>query len=101
MKFLVFSMYDTAKMAEVAQAADKVATTPGAKGLAQYVCMGMPFPGHPPNAGLTIGVVDFESSEAMAARLYPLELAGASVWAVPVLEIPVGGGAATEKKYRK
>ena len=101
MKFLVFSMFDVAKAAEVAQAGDKVAKTPGRKVLANYTCMGMAFPGVPPNTMVGISVAEYESNEAMAAVLYPVELAGATVWVVPVLEMPVGRGAATEKKYRK
>jgi hypothetical protein len=101
MKFVVFSMFDVAKTAEVAQANDKVAKTPGGKVLAGYACMGITFPGEPPNMMVTISIADYESTEAMAARLYPVSVAGASVWAVPVLEMPVGRGAAIEKKYRK
>jgi hypothetical protein len=101
MKFLSFIMCDVAKQAELAQVVDKVAKTPGRKVLAQYTCMGIAFPGVPPNTLVSISVVEYESNEAMAAALYPMALAGATLWAVPVLEIPVGGGAAAEKKYRK
>ena len=101
MKFLSFAMYDVAKTAEVAQFADKVAKTPGHKVLASYTCMGLAFPGAPPNTLVTIEVVEYESPEAMAAVQYPAALAGATVWAVPVLEWTSGRGAATEKKYRK
>lgn len=101
MKFLVFSMCDAAKAAEVIQAGDKVADTPGSKTLARYTCMGMPFPGLPPNNLVGVSVTEYDSSEAMAARLYPVTLAGATVWAVPVLEMPVTGAAEVEKKYRK
>jgi hypothetical protein len=101
MKFLVFSVTDVAKMAELTQAMDKVAKMPGAKVLAQYTCMGIPFPGAPPNTIIGVSVVEYESSEAMAARMYPAALAGATIWAVPVLETPVGSAAAAEKKYRK
>jgi hypothetical protein len=101
MKFLGFSMFDIAKTAEVAQAGDKVANTPGAKILAQYVCQGIPFAGVPPNMMVVVSVAEYESNDAIAASSYPLALAGATVWEVPVLEMPVGGGAATEKKYRK
>ncbi|HUW44429.1 MAG TPA: hypothetical protein VMW50_01415 [Dehalococcoidia bacterium] len=101
MKFLVFAMFDVAKAAEMAQANDKLAKTPGRKVLAGYTCLGLAFPGVPPNTLVTISVVEYGSSEAMAAVLYPLELAGATVWAVPVLEMPVGGHVTAEKKYRK
>jgi hypothetical protein len=101
MKFLQFAMYDVAKAAEVTQASDKVAKTPGRKVLALYVCMGMAFPGVAPNTLVSISVNEYESNEAMAAAQYPLVLAGATVWAVPLLEIPVGRATAAEKKYRK
>ncbi len=101
MKFLVFAMFDVAKAAEMAQVNDKLAETPGRKVLANYTCMGLAFPGVPPNTLVTVSVVEYESSEAMAAVLYPLEVAGATVWAVPVLEMPVGRHTAAEKKYRK
>jgi len=101
MKFLQFAMYDVAKGAEVAQASDKVAKTPGRKLLALYTCIGMAFPGVPPNTLVAVSVNEYESNEAMAATQYPLVLAGATVWAVPVLEMPAGRAAVTEKKYRK
>jgi hypothetical protein len=101
MKFLVFSMFDVAKTAEIAQIADKVAKTPGQKTIAQYVCQGMAFNGQPPNTSLAIAVVEAESNEALAATQYPMGLAGISTWAVPVLEVPVGRVVTAEKKYRK
>ena len=101
MKFITFAMYDVAKAAEIAQASDKVAKTPGRKTVAQYVCLGIPFAGVPPNSLVVIAVGEAESNEAIAASQYPLALAGATIWAVPVLEMPVAGAAAEEKKYRK
>ena len=101
MKFITFNMFDVAKTAELAQAIDKVAKTPGQKILAQYVCEGLAFPGQPPNTMVSIGIVEVESNEALAAAQYPVALAGATVWSVPVLEMPVAGTAVEEKKYRK
>ena len=101
MKFITFSMFDVAKAVEIAQAADKVVKTPGQKTLGQYVCLGIPFPGVPPNTMVVITIGEIESNEAMGTVHYPLELAGATVWSVPVLEMPVAGAAAEEKKYRK
>ena len=101
MKFLMFGMYDVARTAEVALAADKVAKTPGQKTIAQYACQGMAFAGLPPNTALSIVVVEVDSNETLAAIQYPMGLAGISTWAVPVLEIPVGRTATAEKKYRK
>ena len=101
MKFMVFTMYDAAKAAEVMQASDKAAKMPGQKLLALYVCGGKPFDGVPPNTLVAISVREAESAEALAAVEYTLILAGATVWAVPVVELPVGGAVAEEKKYRK
>jgi len=101
MKFITFYMFDVAKTADVAQASDKVAETPGQKILSQYVCQGIPFPGNPPNTMVSISVVEIESNEALASAHYPVALAGATLWSVPVLELPVAGAATAEKKYRK
>ena len=101
MKFLTFSMYDIAKAAEVMQAADKAQKMPGQKTLTAYACLGIPFPGFPPNSLLGIGIRDADTSEALASVLYTLTVAGATSWAVPVMEVPVGGLAAEEKKLRK
>jgi hypothetical protein len=57
--------------------------------------------GVPPNTLVTIEVVEYASNEALAAAQYPMELAGATVWAVPILEMTPGRTTATEKKYRK
>jgi hypothetical protein len=101
MKFISFSMFDVTKAAEVAQAGDKAAKTPGHKVLAQYICQGIPFAGVPPNMMVVIHIAESESNEAIAASQYPVALAGATTWAVPVLEMPVARAAAIEKKYRK
>lgn len=101
MKFITFAMYDVAKAAEVAQVADKVAKTPGHKTLAPYVCQGKPFDGVPPNTLVVIAITEAESNQAIAAVTYPLLLAGATLWSVPVLEMPVASAATEERKYRK
>jgi len=101
MKSLMFAMFDVAKTAELAQVGDKLAKTPGRKVLASYVCMGLAFPGVPPNTMVSITVAEYESNEAMATTVYPMELGGATVWAVPVLEMAVGREATAEEKYRK
>jgi len=105
MKFLLFTMWDAAKTAEVAQAADKVGASPppGAKMLASYVCQGILFPGVllPQNTLVGVGIIEADTNEALAAASYPVLLAGASVWHVPVLELPVAGAAKVEKKFRR
>ena len=100
MKFLVFIMYDVAKTAEMGAVGDKVANTPGINALAQYVCLGIPFPGVPPNTLVGVVIEEAESAEAIAAASYPVMMAGATVHRVPIMEVPVGGGAETERKYR-
>lgn len=104
MKFLLFTMWDAAKTAEMAQVHDKVWSSPppGVKMLADYICQGMPFPGVllPPNTLVSVGIIEAESNEALAAAAYPVVLAGASLWHVPVLELPVVGTAEVEKKFR-
>jgi len=102
MKFLRFSMMDYTKMAEVTKVSDKTWASPplGIKMDALYACMGIAFPDQPPNTMVSISVVEAESAESLAAVGYPLMQAGASIWAVPVLDIPVAGAAELEKKYR-
>jgi len=104
MKFLVFAMFDVAKTAEVVQAADKVwaSPPPGVKRLANYVCQGITFPGVLLlNTLVSVSIIEADTNEALAATTYPVVLAGASVWNVPVLELPVAAGVAeVEKKYR-
>lgn len=103
MKFLSFGMFDVAKGVDVSQATDKfwASRPPGVKMLADYVCEGLPFPGALPNTMVGISIIEAESNEALAALSYPLMLAGASVWNVPVLEMPEAGAAEVEKKARR
>jgi len=102
MKFLIFAMTDVAKVAGVAQAADKVwaSPPPGVKLLATYSCQGLAFPGVLPNTLVSIRVVEAESNEAIAAITWPIAVAGATVWNVPVLDLPAVGVAEVEKKLR-
>lgn len=101
MKFISISMFDTAKAADVAAASDKVAKIPGVKLLNQYVCQGMLFPGVPANTMVVVTVIEAESNEALAAHNYPVVLAGATSWNVPVLEMDAGQAAKEEKQYRE
>ena len=103
MKFLRFAIIDANKAADIAQASDKVWANPpaGTKILASYVCQGIAFAGVPPQSLVAIQVIEADSNEAIAATQYPLALAGAATWDVPVLEMPVKGAAQTEKKYRR
>ena len=72
----------------------------GRKVLAQYLCEAIPFSGVPPNTIVVVAITEAESNEAISAAMYPMMLAGATVHMVPVLEMPVGGAAETEKQYR-
>ena len=102
MKFITFTMYDIAKAAEVMQAADKNSKIPGQKMLAGYTFLGLPFPGvFPPTTMVSTTIREAESAEALAAVLYNIALTGATAWAVPVLEIPVGDAVAEVKKLTK
>jgi hypothetical protein len=100
MKFMTFVMSDSTKWAEVAQASDKNSKIPGQKMLAQYLCLGKAFDGMPPNTTVAISIRESESAEALAAALYNLALTGATVWAVPVMEMLVGSTVAEVKKLQ-
>ena len=102
MKFLSFATFDVAKVAEVAKASDKLEASPppGTKTLASYVCQGIPFAGLPPNTLVSFDIIEAESNEALAAVNYPLALAGASIWNVPILELPIVGAAEVERKLK-
>ena len=101
MKIMTFTMFDVDKAAEVAKAGDKIAGIPGIKVLGMYACQGIPFPHKvPPHAMVVISIQEAESNEAIGTANYPVSLAGASTWNVPVLEMPLGGAADVEKEYR-
>jgi hypothetical protein len=103
LKFLQFGMLDVATVADVSAASDKIwaSPPPGVKMLADYVCLGIAFPGQPPNKAIAVSVIEAESAEALTAATYPMVLAGVSVWNVPILEMPVGSTAELEKKMRR
>jgi hypothetical protein len=101
MKMAMFVMYDVSKSAEVAQASDQVQKTPGYKRLATYLFQGIPFEGIPPNTAVGLSISEVDSNEVLLAVQYPLAIAGASTWNVPVFEVPLASAAKTEEKYRK
>jgi hypothetical protein len=102
MKFLTINMTEVAKIPALVQAADKVWATPpaGIKVEANYVCLGTPFPGVPPNTMVSFSISEVESAEALAAVSYPMMVAGSTIYRVPIMEMPVGAGAHVEKKSR-
>ncbi len=101
MKFMTFSIYPVAMAAEVGKASDKVWAGRSQEGQppSAYVLMTVPFP-VPPNSLVVVTIGESESAEEMAARVYPLMVAGATVNIIPLLEVPLGAGAEAEKKYR-
>jgi hypothetical protein len=101
MKFMSLSIYPVEKTAEIAAASDKVwANEPRAnRPEATYVLMAVPFD-VPPNSMVSVTINESDSAEKIAARVYPLMLAGAMVQVIPLLEVPIAGGAKAEKKYR-
>ena len=103
MKFLIFNLIDVPKVPDVSKAADDVWASPPAdvKVLGGYTCLGLAYPGMPSNAIMSIRLVEAESNESLAAVLYPVAVAGATVWSTPVMDLPLGGGVADmEKKLR-
>ena len=101
MKFLTMSVYPVSKAKEVGAASDKVWAGRSQEGEppSAYVLMTVPFP-VPPNSLVVVTIGESDSAEEMAARVYPLMVAGATVDIIPVLEVPLGAGAEAEKKYR-
>ncbi|OGO00814.1 MAG: hypothetical protein A2Y59_04245 [Chloroflexi bacterium RBG_13_52_14] len=101
MKFMTLSVYPVEKTAEVAAASDKVwANQPReSRPDAAYVMMCVPFD-TPPNSMVSVMINESDSAERIAARVYPIMLAGATVHVIPLLEVPIAGGAKAEKKYR-
>jgi len=98
MRFMRFVMFDASKTHEVAAASDKVWKNPpaGIKILASYICLGLVFPGTQSTMMVAIQIIEAESTEAMAATTYPISLAGAMTWDVPLMELPVGASAEEE-----
>lgn len=87
-------------VAAVAQANDKslASPPPGYRRLAVYLCLAHPVSGLPSNTLVTTAIVEAESAEAIAAIFHPLQLAGALVNFVPVMELPVEPVLAEEEK---
>ena len=101
MKIAIFVMYDVSKAAELAKVSDQLQKMPGRKVLANYLFQGKPFDGLPPTTAVSMTVSEVENNEALTAIEYTLGLAGATTWAVPVFEMPIGKNVATEKNIRK
>ena len=102
MKFLRFTMMNTVDIPKVTQASDKTMASPpqGYKVLSIDACLAMAFPGQPEDTIVSIAAIEAESAEVLAATGYPLMIAGATVWTVPVMEFPVAKTEEVEKKLR-
>ena len=101
MKFMSLVVYPVEKTAEIAAATDKVwASQPReSRPESSYVLMCVPFD-IPPNSLVSVTISESDSAETIAARVYPIMLAGATVNIIPLLDVPVTGGVKAEKKYR-
>jgi hypothetical protein len=85
-------MYDMSKADAVVKTADMIAAKPAIFGklLAQYACLGIPFPGVPPESMVVICIHEAENQEQLASTGMAISSAGASIWFVPILEAPAG-----------
>jgi len=101
MKFMSLVVYPVEKTAEIAVATDKVWTSQPRERRPEssYVLMCVPFD-IPPNSLVSVTISESDSAETIAARVYPIMLAGATVNIIPLLDVPVTGGVKAEKKYR-
>jgi hypothetical protein len=101
MKFMAMYSYPIEKTAEVAAATDKVSANQPREGRPEssYVLLCVPF-NVPPNSLVNVAIYESDSAERMAARVYPIMLAGATVNIIPLLEVAAAASAKAEKKYR-
>ena len=102
MKFMHFTIFPVEKGADVAAVSDKVWANVPQKNRpeANYLMLCIPQFNIPPNSLVVSTITEDDSAEAIAARVYPLSLAGATIHSVPLLDMPIVAGAKTEKKYR-
>jgi hypothetical protein len=102
MKLLRFLMIETDKAEKMVQVSDKMwaSPPPGIELKSNFACLGIAFPGQPPNTIVSVSVIEADSAETIAATSYPLTLAGGTMWTVPALEVPPGRATEVEKKAR-
>lgn len=101
MKFMMLSYIPIEKLAEVSATSDRVWTKARRvkRTASTYLLLSVPFD-VPANSHVTFNIFDADSAEEIAAIVYPIQLAGASIDIIPLLEVPVGGTAKAEEKYR-
>ena len=99
MNFLTFVAYDAGSKSEVvAEWVNIMAKPPnGFKILSSYVCSSAPFP-VPPNTTVKAIISEAESADVLASVTYPLQLAGATINQIPLMEVPVVATAETENQ---
>jgi len=101
MKFMTMSIFPVSKAADISAAQEKLVREYPSEGrpATGFLMMSVPFD-VPPNSMVTVSIGESDSAEDMAARVYPLILAGADMSVIPLLELPIGGMVEAEKKYR-
>ncbi len=94
MKFMTVSVLPIDKMAEVAAASDKAWSSQPQERRPKnaYVLMAS-LPEVPPHSAISVYITEEDSAEAIAARVYPVQLAGATVSIIPVMEFTVAAAA--------
>ena len=100
MKFMTMIIFPAEKAADIAVASDKTwAAVPRERRPTAYVLMSVPFE-VPPHSMVSVYITEEDNMEGVAARLYPVMLAGASINTIPLMELTLGGSAETEKKLK-
>ena len=101
MKFMVLAVVPIEKLGEAAAAHDKVwaAEPPERRPKSAYVLMCVPFE-VPPHSMVTTYIIEADTMEAVAARVYPIMLAGASVNVIPLMEFTPGGAAKAQERFK-
>lgn len=100
MKVALFTMFDVDKLGEMGKIGDSI-KVPGNRLEAWYAFQGIPFQGLPPHTVVTLSIHEVQGNADIMALEMPLARAGATVWAVPVMEIPRGGAVKQGKEYMK
>jgi len=101
MKFLNFTVFDVHKSTDIAAVNDKfqAAPTEGYKVLHEFACMSPPFP-VPPNSIVGVSITEVKTTDAMLSHHYQLLLAGATIYRVPIMEVPLASSIDVERKGR-
>jgi hypothetical protein len=95
-------MYPASKTPDIAAINDELGKSrpSDVSDVTQYVCLSAPFDGIPQETIVAFSIAEYGSAESLIAESYPMTLAGATIRRIPILEVPLGTGAATEEKFR-